>query len=247
MSDSEELIWTPEMVARFWAHEAKTPENYFGFQVGMAVVRHVRHHLAGLQRIADYGAGTGFLIEDLLASGYRCGAVEFGQPAVAALNRKFKSQPGFLGAWEVDKAAAQGERFDAVFLMEVVEHLYDAELNTCLANIKSLLVPGGLLIVTTPNSEDLSRSMVASPESGRLFHRWQHVRSWTKDSLALALSAQGYKSIEMGITDFAFSPAAHRRIYRLPLRVVRACAKRVLAMFNRDRQPPHLYIVAKLG
>ena len=101
MPNSEELIWTPQMVARFWAHEAKTPENYFGFQVGMAVVRHMRRHLARVHRIADYGAGTGYLVEDLVASGYRCGAVEFGETAVAALRARFAANPDFSapGRW----------------------------------------------------------------------------------------------------------------------------------------------------
>ncbi|MGE5512431.1 MAG: methyltransferase domain-containing protein [Bacteroidota bacterium] len=243
----DELVWTPEMVGRFWAHEAKTPENYFGYQVGMAVVRYMRPHLAGARRIVDYGAGLGFLVDDLLASGYQCGAAEFGADAVDALGAKFKGRPGFLGAWQANQPVNPSERFHAAFLMEVVEHLYDAELRACLENIKALLAPGGLLLVTTPNEEDLSKSMIMSPETGRLFHRWQHVRSWNEVTLAEALRQHGFTTLACAATDFSCSPAALQRIYPLPLRVLRAGAKRALRLIDRTRKLPHLYAVARLA
>ena len=129
--------------------------------------------------------------------------------------------------------------------MEVVEHLYDDDLHICLQNIRRLLVPGGLLIVTTPNSEDMSLSMIPSPESGQLFHRWQHVRVWTKETLVQSLAGQGYAMVEAGVTDFAFSPTAHRRTYGLLLRVLRALAKRGLAFLRPSARLPHLYVVAR--
>lgn len=243
--EPEQLVWTPDMVARFWTHEAKYPHNYFGYQVGLAVVRRMRPHLAGAQRVLDYGAGAGFLVEDLLASGYACGVVEFADTAVDALRAKFAERPGFLGAWRVEHAVASGHRFDAVFLTEVVEHLYDSELRTCLENVKRLLSPRGVFIVTTPNAEDLSKSMIMSPESGRLFHRWQHVRAWTEDALVQALARHGFATIASGTTDFAFSPAALHRDYPLPLRVLRAAAKRSWALLDRSRKLPHLFAVAR--
>jgi len=233
------------MVERFWAHEARTPENFFGYQVGLSVVRRMRRHLLPARRIADYGAGAGFLVDDLLANGYAVGAIEFGPAAVRALTAKFATRAGFLGAWEVNEVVATAaERFDAIFLTEVVEHLYDSELLPCLHNIRALLREEGLLIITTPNAEDLSKSMMTSPESGRLFHRWQHVRSWTGETLASAVSAQGFEVIEVAATDFAAYPAALHRTHSMPIRWLRAGSKQVFNLFRR-RLPPHLYLVAR--
>lgn len=244
-AEPEQVVWTPEMVARFWAHEAKCPQNYFGYQVGMAVVRRMKPYLAGARRVLDYGAGAGFLVEDLLASGHPCGAVEFTEPGVDALKAKLEGRSGFLGAWRAEHAVAAGDRFDVVFLTEVVEHLYDAELKVCLESIRQLLSPQGLLIVTAPNAENLSKSMIMSPESGRLFHRWQHVRSWSKDALVQTLAKHGFATIASGATDFAFSPLALRRDYPLPQRVLRAAAKRSWSLLDRSRELPHLFAVGR--
>ena len=50
-------------------------------------------------------------------------------------------------------------------------------------------------MVTTPNNEDLSKSLICNPIDGSLFHRWQHVRSWSKESLTKKLEDFNFKPI----------------------------------------------------
>ena len=85
--------------------------------------------------------------------------------------------------------------------------------------------------------------MLMSPESGRLFHRWQHVRSWTPLTLQDMLQQRGFSPVEIGTADFSASPYAHRRDRSLPVRMVRAAAKRAALMLGR--KPPHLFAVAR--
>jgi SAM-dependent methyltransferase len=231
-----ELVWTRDMVHRFWAYERRREENYFSFQVGGVVTRRFRRHLRG--RVVDYGAGTGFLLDELLAAGVRCGAVEFGEHATAALADQFAGRGGFLGARSYGNLGEWKSTFDAACLLEVVEHLYDEDLQECLSSVRSLLKPKGVLIVTTPNEEDRSESFICSPESGLLFHRYQHVRSWNAETLSEALAASGFAVIEIGATDFGAHPAAHKRTMSLPLRLARSAATRLLM------RTPHLYVVA---
>lgn len=238
-ANNSELVWTREMVNRFWAYEQKRPENYFSFQVGGVVVRRFQRYLKG--RVVDYGAGTGFLLEELLAAGFQCGAVEFGQDVVDVLSKRFAGRKGFLGARESIDAAEWTGNFDAVFLLEVIEHLYDQDLQSCLAVARSLLKPGGWLIVTTPNEEDRSQNFICSPESGLLYHRFQHVRSWTAGSLVNLLTANGFEIAEIGTTDFEAHPIAHKRTTPLPMRIIKSASKRL------RRRHPHLYSVARLG
>lgn len=235
--ENRELVWSRDMVRRFWAYEKTRPEHYFSFQVGGVVTRRFRSKLTG--RVVDYGAGTGFLLEELLAAGVQCGAVEFGEDVVSALSSRFSNRNGFLGARDNRDLIDWQGSFDAAFLLEVVEHLYDADLQDCLSAIRRLLKPGGSLIVTTPNDEDRGRSFICSPESGLLFHRYQHVRSWNAQSLGDVLTASGFDVSAIGATDFCAHPLAYKRTISFPVRVVRSAAKRLIG------QTPHLYAIAR--
>jgi len=107
-----------------------------------------------------------------------------------------------------------------------------------LSDVHALLRPGGVLIVTTPNDEDRSKQFICSPESGRLFHRVQHVRSWDRISLASSLAGHGFQIIEIAAIDFGAHIAAHKRSLGLLYRLSRCIAK------NLIQEKPHLYAVA---
>jgi SAM-dependent methyltransferase len=235
MSDHPEVIWTPEMIARFWAFESTRPENFFSFQVGPVLERRFRKHLTD-KSILDFGAGGGHLLECLLSRGYQCGAFE--PSGAGELAMKFSRFPNFIGATETNV----NRKFDVVFLVEVVEHVYDRELTALLNSVKATLKPGGLLIVTTPNDEDRSKHFIMSPESGNLFHRFQHVRSWTTKTLGDVLSINGFLLQETSVTDFGASFYAMQKSMSAPLRIARTIAKKIM-----PRKPPHLYALARLA
>lgn len=46
---------------------------------------------------------------------------------------------------------AEGKTFDAITLIEVIEHLRPDEIRALLADLHALLRPGGTLVITTPN------------------------------------------------------------------------------------------------
>jgi 2-polyprenyl-3-methyl-5-hydroxy-6-metoxy-1,4-benzoquinol methylase len=227
------------MVTRFWNFERRRPENFFSFQVGAVIVQKFRGKFTVESQVVDYGAGAGFLLDDLLAAGVRSAAVEFGEDAVLQLNKRLEKNPLFLGAYSVDALNGWKGNFDAALLIEVIEHLYDPELTVALSSVRDLLKPGGILIVTTPNEEDRSKSFICSPESGKLFHRFQHVRSWSASSLSAHLQSSGFSVVETGTTDFGASVLALRRT--MPL------WWRILCSLVRHLRPkrPHLYVVAR--
>jgi 2-polyprenyl-3-methyl-5-hydroxy-6-metoxy-1,4-benzoquinol methylase len=236
----KELRWTPEMIRRFWDYVQTHPENYFSFQVGRVLTKKFSKYIKHGERVVDYGAGPGFLLDDLLHAGAQVGAVEFSPKSLAELDRKFHATPGFLGARSPDALDGFLDSFDVAFLVEVVEHLYDDELARCLSQVRSLLKPNGLLIVTTPNEEDRSKQFILSPDSGLLFHRFQHVRSWSAASLVATLETHGFRCVEANATDFGASVHALRRTKSLPFRIARSIAKRAMP------KKPQLYaVVAK--
>jgi hypothetical protein len=46
-----------------------------------------------------------------------------------------------------------------------------------------VLKPNGKLIITTPNNEDLDFSTNFCPDCGCIYHKYQHIRTWSSDSL----------------------------------------------------------------
>lgn len=233
---NQELVWSPEMVHRFWAYEQTRPENFFSYQVGRVLVRRFRKHLTG--RVLDYGCGLGFLIEDMLNAGISCGGVEFTTDFATRLNTSFDNRQGFLGVRVPGNFSEWRGTFDAIFLVEVVEHLYDEDLRKTLTSIHGLLRPGGVLIVTTPNNENRSANFLCSPESGRLFHRFQHVRSWSRESLTSFVMEHDLKVTEIGETDFSAHVLALGRTQPFFYRLLRGIVRK----FNIET--PHLYAVA---
>ena len=51
------------------------------------------------------------------------------------------------------------------------------------------------MLLPPPNNEDLEMNMSYCPESNLLFHRWQHVRSFTEQSLKGLLAKYGIEEI----------------------------------------------------
>ena len=71
----ERLVWSPDLVDKFWTGVAQTrlTEYDFARQGGKSVIIAVEHHLPKGGRILDFGAGNGELADLLLERGYQVG------------------------------------------------------------------------------------------------------------------------------------------------------------------------------
>jgi 2-polyprenyl-3-methyl-5-hydroxy-6-metoxy-1,4-benzoquinol methylase len=198
--EEHELVWTAEKVKRFWAFYSRLPgevENFFARQVGDAVINMVRSVSRLQGSVLDYGAGDGSMTERLLELGagpvYAC---ENHAAGVEALNKKFASHPLFKGAFESTRLPTTPgtNSVDAVFMLEVIEHLDGEAMAATLRMAQSVLRPGGLLAVTTPNDEDLDGGKVLCPDCGAVFHKIQHVKRFDSRSLTDLLGRYGFKA-----------------------------------------------------
>jgi glycosyltransferase involved in cell wall biosynthesis/2-polyprenyl-3-methyl-5-hydroxy-6-metoxy-1,4-benzoquinol methylase len=100
--------------------------------------------------ILDVGCGTGIMITLPLASiGYRVTGVDIHQPSVEAASGINQYANAVFRHTEVSTLHAAGERYDVVIASEVLEHL--ANPLPFLRSLRSVLQPGGILILTTPN------------------------------------------------------------------------------------------------
>lgn len=241
---AELLAWTPQMVKTFWDYWSNSPDIFFACRYGWEVTRQISPYLPKEGAILDYGCGPGCLARELLERDLQVAGLDFSPEMVGLVNRRFGARANFLGAFQADAMTDKAHSFDAAVAIEVIEHLYDEQLNELLDNLQMLLRPGGLIVLTTPNEENLEDNYVLCPVSGQLFHRWQHVRSWSVASLSDYLRDRGFELEAAFTTDF--TATFHTMESRRPLRdKFKALKKRLKYRVKPGKKRPHLVAVAR--
>lgn len=203
----QRLQWTPELVERFWdgIRQSRLTEFSFSRQAGKALVLSIEHLLARRGTALDFGAGDGDLVALLLERGYHVAAHEPSEIRQKALAERFGRHSNFAGI----VGSAERRTFQTVLLCEVIEHILDEDFDGVMGRVSALTTPGGRIVVTTPNNEDLELGMCYDPLTNIMFHRWQHVRSFTARSLAQTLERYGFEELvthQIGLDNNLFVP-----------------------------------------
>ena len=144
----------------------------------------------GGERVLDLGCGAGRFVAALREAGADPVGVEV---AEAALERARRNVPGAdLRLLEPGGGLplAHGE-VDLVWCSEVLEHVPDTV--ALLTEVRRVLAPGGRLLVTVPDHGLLRRTLIALVRHEAHYDPLgQHVRFYTRRSLAQALEATGF-------------------------------------------------------
>lgn len=191
--------WAPEAVSRYWDYMSTRPDvedQYFSkhFGAGVATFVEMAVRLEGAE-VLDWGCGPGHLVAHLIARGANVRGVDSSEDSVGVCNERFAGCPRWGGAARIEGGVLphEDETFDVVLSVETIEHVLDDQLSDLLAEVRRVLKPGGTAVFTTPNREDLTTGMNFCPACGIEYHRWQHVRSWSADALAVALETAGFQ------------------------------------------------------
>lgn len=195
-----DVEWTPEKVGRLWDYYGSNPafrSQYFSLHSGGAIAERVDRQ-PGLRgrRVLDFGAGRGDLLAHLHARGIAASGLEFSEASAAVCQERFAGEPlnGGVLATESLPSSYPDASFDVVLLVEVLEHLLEEQLASTLAEVRRLLAPGGYVVVTVPNNEELAVGGAFCPDCGAAFHRWQHQRSLGERSLSALLESAGFET-----------------------------------------------------
>jgi SAM-dependent methyltransferase len=196
------VVWDRDLVVRFWDGLAQTSlldKMSFATLAGEQCLQVFSPFLDKSKSYIDFGGGDGHFTELLCAHGYRVALYDISEGRSRRASEALAKYPGtFLG----HVGPGDGHKFAGVFCFEVAEHVLDEDIASTYQKICDFLEPGGLLFLTTPNQEDLESGYAVEPQTGASFHRWQHVRSFNRDSLATMLKPFGLSEIFIHEIDF---------------------------------------------
>ncbi len=228
------IEWNGATVAQLWNWYARTApykDLYFAKRFGDQILRKSGLSLQSPLTVLDFGCGPGFLYDHVRALGaaWTYTGADFSADSARQLRERAAADPRFGGAHHLTALPVPlaDASLDAAFLVEVVEHVNDDYLLPTLREMHRLLKPGGQLVISTPNREDLAASTKLCPECGAIFHEWQHVRSWDELSLTDYVGRCGFAPRQVRAHDF---------FGRDPLRAAFYAVKRAV----KDVPKPHL-------
>jgi SAM-dependent methyltransferase len=147
-------------------------------------------------RLLDVGAATGVFMEHAARRGWRPVGHEISEAAAA----KARAKGHVVTTGDLAGAGHELATFDAVTMLDVLEHVSDPA--AMLTQAADLLVPGGILLVNTPDA-----SSVYATFMGLRWHAFvppEHLVLLTPRAMRLMLERQGFSVLWIGRVPKAF-------------------------------------------
>ena len=162
------------------------PEENYWFRRHLAVYRWIGERCRG-KRVVDMACGEGYGAAVLAQTAAAVIGVDANPEAFEHARLRYRA-PNLSFERALVEQFDEGAPFDAIVFLQTIEHVEQAD--QLLARFASLLAPGGVLFVTTPN-----RLTLAPPGAERSGNPW-HVREYAPDEFA-ALVRPAFGAVEL--------------------------------------------------
>jgi SAM-dependent methyltransferase len=150
------------------------------------------------RRLLDVGAHAGRFLSVAQRAGWEVEGLEVNPKTAACAQRRTGA---IVHRVSIDAIAAEGRRFTAVTLTDVLEHIPDPV--HVLTSSSRLLAPGGIVAVKVPSgpAQHRKEQVLAALDRSRrisLAENLVHVNHFSPRSLRLALERAGFRNITIG-------------------------------------------------
>ena len=158
------------------------------FNLGVPKNKFISTYVGSGKRILDVGCFTGYCSKAFHEMGNTVVGVDASPPAIRMAQERYKDLEFYcIDALELTRQFPP-DSFDIVVASEIIEHVLDPAI--FLKEIKTVLHPGGLLILTTQNSNALHlrlRMLIGK-------FRWDfgHYRLYSKPEIINEISSGGF-------------------------------------------------------
>ena len=179
------------------------------FDVRVPRYRFIAQYLGSGKRVLDVGCFTGYCSKAFQDMGNEVVGIDASLPAITKAKELY-SGPEFycIDAMNLTTHFAHGS-FDVIVASEIIEHVLDPKF--FLKQIKEVLQPGGLLILTTQNSNALHfrlRMLI-----GKFRWDFSHYRLYSKSEILSEVKSAGFDIDVVQIVPI--NPDGHSKVMRL--------------------------------
>jgi len=190
----------------YWEGDTVNERIYTVPEVRRAFTRKFERHLKILERsrngtknLLEVGCGSGIFLETASKHGWKVHGLDISPQAVGLALKNCPTAHVICAP--IEGSGLPKETFDVIALWDVIEHVDDPE--ALLKEARSLLAPGGYLIMETPDESCLARRLVRfahTATAGRVSllralyypaHRWY----FSRQAMAKVLQRVGFDQI----------------------------------------------------
>ena len=195
------IRWNKELVENFWnvLEQTRLKELSFSHLAGSMLLDFIEPELSTEKEYLDFGSGSGDMALCMLKKGYKVAVYDVADNRLESLKQTLNNYDYFLGVM----TKGSTKLFDTILMIDVIEHILPEELDETLFFIKSKLKPGGTLIISTPNNEDVELGECYCPMCNHMFHRWQHQQSFTVEKLEKIINKYLFITKNVHLVDFS--------------------------------------------
>jgi 2-polyprenyl-3-methyl-5-hydroxy-6-metoxy-1,4-benzoquinol methylase len=148
----------------------------------------IRQHARGA-RLLDVGCGAGFFLEAALEAGFEPTGIELSPVAIALAQPTVQRR---IICGDVNTLLANDEsQFDVVTAFDIIEHTFDPP--SFLDDVGRVLAPGGLLVISTPDTGHWLRPVMRS--HWPMLQPDQHTFLFSRSAMRALLLARGYEPL----------------------------------------------------